>query len=224
MTGLGITGTDTNVGKTVVTTALVSALYERGVRVAAMKPVESGGTDDGDALRKAAGNVFPTELVTPVLLAEPLAPLVAARRAHRTIDIETLDTAFHTLRRESEIVVVEGAGGLLVPITRSVHFGTLFHRWALDVVIVAANRLGAVNHTLLTVDSARAQGLTVRAVVLNTVRDGSPSIADQTNQVLIQELRDVPVLPFPYLHGATRTAQHRAAGHALASALFGELA
>lgn len=198
MTRLAITGTDTGVGKTVVTTALVAALHARGVRAAPMKPVESGGTDDATRLARAAGNAYPPSLVGPIALPDPLAPLVAARRAHQPISLDTLDRAFETLAGDSDAVIVEGAGGLLVPITETVSFATLFQRWSLDLVIVAANRLGAVNHTLLTVDAARAHGLTVRGIVLNTVA-GASDLADQTNQALIAELRDVPVWTFPFV-------------------------
>jgi len=197
----------------------VSALYDLGVRVAAMKPVESGGTSDSQQLRHAAGDVFPAELVTPVSLPDPVAPLLAARRAHRTIELDVLDRAFTTLHEASDMIVVEGAGGLLVPLTPTVHIGDLFRRWELELIIVAVNRLGAVNHTLLTIDAARALGLRVRAVVLNTVVRDAPSaddpIALDTNQSLIAELRDVPVYRFPHLDGATRTADHRAAGRDL---------
>jgi dethiobiotin synthetase len=199
MIQLGITGTDTGVGKTFVATSIVAALHDRGVRVASMKPVESGGSDDQQRLWRAAGGAFPMALVGPISLPDPLAPLVAARRARRPVDMARLDAAFAELRRESDAIVVEGAGGLLVPITETEHFGTLFRRWALELIIVAPKRLGTVNHTLLTVDAARALGLTVRGIVLNTVADADATLADQTNQALIAELRDVPVLTFPYV-------------------------
>lgn len=186
-----------------------------GVRVAAMKPVESGGTSDSEQLRRAAGSVFPAHLVTPVSLPDPVAPLVAARRAHRPIDVESLDQAFNTLRETSDVIVVEGAGGLLVPLTPTLHIGDLFRHWHLELIIVSANRLGTVNHTLLTIDAARALGLTVRAVVLNTLASTDDPIARETNQALIAELRDVPIYVFPYLSGATSEAQHRAAGRDL---------
>ena len=114
-----------------------------------------------------------------------------------------------------DVIVVEGAGGLLVPLTPTLHIGDLFRHWHLELIIVSGNRLGTVNHTLLTIDAARALGLTVRAVVLNTLASTDDPIARETNQALIAELRDVPIYVFPYLSGATSEAQHRAAGRDL---------
>jgi dethiobiotin synthetase len=164
-----------------------------------MKPVESGDGDDAKHLRAAAGNLHPLELVCPYTYSEPLAPLVAARRARRSIDMDVLDTAFNTLHASADAIVVEGAGGLLVPITETHSVATLFKQWALDVVIVAANRLGTINHTLLTVECARAHGLTVRAVVLNTLSNNRSELAQRTNEALLKELMlTIPVLSFPY--------------------------
>ena len=198
MIRIGVTGTDTGVGKTVITRAIVAALRDDGRRVAAMKPVESGGTEDAEQLWRAAGMSHPMELVCPVSLAEPLAPLLAARRAEIDVDLRAIDAAFARLSAVSDAIVVEGAGGLLVPITMHESFATLFRRWELDVVIVAANRLGVLNHTLLSVAAAREHGLRVRAVVLNTISDEPQGLAESTNLEMLRELLPaMNVLPFP---------------------------
>jgi dethiobiotin synthetase len=195
MIGLGVTGTDTGVGKTVVSCATIAALRATGARVAAMKPVESGGSDDSACLQRAVGAAYPMRLVCPVSLPDPLAPLVAARRAGVTIDMCVLDDAFHELCSDADAVVVEGAGGLLVPITETESFATLFRRWNLDLLIVAPNRLGTINNTLLTVRAARDYGFTIRAVVLNTVSSQPEGIAELTNPALLRELLpDIPVV------------------------------
>jgi len=197
---IGVTGTDTGVGKTVVACAIIGALREAGMRVAAMKPVESGGTSDADALWRAAGKIFPMEMVCPIALAEPLAPLLAARRANSVIDPHLLDSAFARLSSDADAIVVEGAGGLLVPITTGESYATLFRRWDLDLVIVAANRLGVLNHTLLTVRAAREHGLRVRAVALNSITSQADGLAESTNLAMLRELLpDVNVVPFPYV-------------------------
>jgi dethiobiotin synthetase len=172
MIRLGVTGTDTGVGKTVVTAALVALLRSRGVSVAAMKPVETGvrrGDPSSDAalLSAAAGGSDPLDRVCPVVLPDPLAPWIAAERAGTPVDLDVLDRAFEALSRGREAIVVEGAGGLLVPLTRETRFDTLFRRWGLDLVVVAADRLGVLSHTLLTVEAAVRSGLPVRGVVLN---------------------------------------------------------
>jgi dethiobiotin synthetase len=197
MIRIGVTGTDTGIGKTVVSRAIIAAMRNGGRRVAAMKPVESGGTEDAESLWRAAGMSYPMELVCPVSLAEPLAPLVAARRANTPIDLGAIDGAFEKLCADSDAIVVEGAGGLLVPITEDESFATLFHRWDLELVIVAPNRLGTINHTLLTVLAARKYGLRIRAIVLNTIcgqPDGTP---ERTNLGLLRELLpDIRIIPF----------------------------
>jgi dethiobiotin synthetase len=205
MIRLGITGTDTDVGKTFLTTLLIEMLRRSGRTVAAMKPVETGVRGDDPAsdamrLRAAAGCDDPVELVRPVLLAEPLSPWVALSRAGADLDLAIIDDAFRRLSEGRDAIVVEGAGGLLVPLTRDVGYDGLFARWQLDLVIVAGNRLGALNHTLLTVRTAAAAGLTVRGVILNALGPEPGGIAERTNQEALAELLDpVPVLGYPWI-------------------------
>jgi dethiobiotin synthetase len=203
----GVTGTDTGVGKTVVACALIGALRDRGLSVAAMKPVETGVEGepaDARALCDAAGGQDALDDVCPERFDEPLAPWVAARRAGRMIALPSLEAARSRLEAGRDALVVEGAGGLLVPIADGVTYDLLFRRWRLDCIIVAANRLGAVNHTLLTVRAALAAGLRVRAVVLNTVSADKPTIAEQTNLDTIRRfVPETNVLPFPH-HGSPR--------------------
>jgi dethiobiotin synthetase len=205
MIRLGITGTDTGVGKTFLTRILIALLRRQGLRVAAMKPVETGVKHDdprSDAvqLREAAGSDLPIEVVRPVLLAEPLAPWVAFSRAGGSVDLRALDAAFHRLSEGMDAVLVEGAGGLLVPLTRDLAYDGLFVGWDLDLVIVAGNRLGTINHTLLTVRAAHDAGLRVRGVVLNSLAPEPGGIAERTNLEALAELLDpVPVLPFPWI-------------------------
>jgi len=199
MIRLGVTGTDTGVGKTVIATALVGLLRGQGLRVAAMKPVETGVVpgvpSDAERLRAAAGDVDPLRDVCPVTFAEPLAPLVAAQRARRVVDLDALEIAFARLTRDRDAIVVEGAGGLLVPLTAQLSYADLFARWRLDVVIVAENRLGALNHTLLTVSAARSAGLRVRGVVLNSTGAREHDLAMETNLASLRELLPhVPVM------------------------------
>jgi dethiobiotin synthetase len=205
MIRLGVTGTDTGVGKTLISTVLLRLLRSRGLRVSAMKPVESGvkphdPSSDARRLHAAAGADDPIDDVRPLLLAEPLAPWVASNRAGTEVDLGVLDAAFARLCEGRDAVLVEGAGGLLVPITRDVAFDGLFVQWELDVVVVAGNRLGAINHTLLTVRAAHDAGLRVRGVVLNALDPEPPGIAEATNlEALSELLAPVPVLSFPWL-------------------------
>jgi dethiobiotin synthetase len=202
---LGVTGTDTGVGKTVIAAALTARLRARGLRVAAMKPVETGVAarvvpPDAAALRSAAGAGDPIDVVCPVVLSDPLAPLVAAERENRPIEVAALDAAFERLCRDRDAIVVEGAGGLLVPLTPEMAYDALFQRWGLGLVIVAANRLGVINHTLLTVRAAEQAGLRVCAVIVNEMRPAPADVAERTNLSTLRRLLPAHrVLSFPYV-------------------------
>src|SRR5262245_42420004 len=144
--GVFVTGTDTGVGKTVVACALVRALRARGVAVAAMKPIETGvgvaGPADAIALREAAALDVPLEDVCPQLFALPAAPLAAARAECRVVDLAAIDAAHARTRARCELLVMEGAGGLLVPVTEQLAMADLAARYALPLWIVARAALG----------------------------------------------------------------------------------
>lgn len=202
---VAVTGTDTGIGKSRVAAGLVAALHARGVRVAGMKPVETGidertaGTD-AELLRAASGGTLPMSRVRPLTYREPLAPMVAAARAGVPVDLTLLDDTVARLAAEYEALVVEGAGGLLVPVTREASYATLFARWALDVIVVVGNRLGCLNHALLTVRVARAEGLRVRALVLNQLAPAAADVAEDTNGAALRELLpDLPLCTFPFV-------------------------
>lgn len=207
MIRIGITGTDTGVGKTVVAQALAAAFRGRELRVVAMKPIETGVSfdapeRDGALLARAAGESRPLSLVAPLTLPYPLAPLTAARESGTTIDIAALDASVREASDDSDVLVIEGAGGLLVPITDGLSFDGLFARWSLDLVIVAANRLGVINHTRLTIAAARTAGLRIRCVVLNHITREPLDISVAGNARLIAELESVPVIELPWLSNA----------------------
>jgi dethiobiotin synthetase len=193
---LGITGTDTSVGKTVVATALVAWLMADGVDVAAMKPIESGvGSDDAELLHRASGFAGEMTDVRPIRFDDPVSPLAAAAAKGSVIDTGLLDEAFWRLSRDRDAIVVEGAGGILVPITETVSYAQLFSRWNLEIIIVAADRLGVINHLLLTVMAAVAQRLRIRGIVLNSTPEDAAT-ADPSrlsNELLLRQL--LPQLP-----------------------------
>jgi dethiobiotin synthetase len=191
MPDLLVTGTDTGVGKTVVTAALLLALRERGVRAVAFKPVETGleaGTEsDSEILIKASG--FDHPLARPLLrLSEPLAPAVAAERAGQVLRPSSIEERVRALRADGYRVVVEGAGGLLVPLAWGYSPLDLAEQLGLEAVVVARAGLGTLNHTCLTVDALQARGVPVRAVVLNGIGH-PPSLAEETNPEALRRLR-----------------------------------
>lgn len=204
MIRFAITGTDTSVGKTVVSAALVGWLKANDVDVVAMKPIECG--DDGDDakfLHRAGGFAGDVSDVCPIRFRDPIAPLAAANAQGAVIDLAKLDAALSRLSRDRGAVIVEGAGGILVPITEAVSYAQLFARWDLDVIVVAADRLGVINHVMLTVLAARDQHLAIKGIVLNTTaadaddRDQSRS----SNRAILQQLLpELPVIRFSYIN------------------------
>jgi dethiobiotin synthetase len=195
-----VTGTDTGVGKTVVAAALILALRDRGVRAVGFKPAEAGvtpgGPSDSEILARASGVDEP--LARPLLrLAEPLAPAVAAERAGTRLDPAAVEARVSGLRAHGYTLVVEGAGGLLVPLAWGYTVLDLAAGCGLAAVVVARAGLGTLNHTALTVEALRARGVPVAGVVLNA---GSlaPDVAEATNPgALARLLPGTTVLAVP---------------------------
>jgi dethiobiotin synthetase len=200
---LAITGTDTGVGKTTVAVGLLSVLRRQGFRVAGMKPIETGvmrGQPTSDAMRlwDAAGQRDSLRDVSPFVFEDPVAPFVAAGAGGELIDVATLDAAFARLSHDRQVVVVEGAGGILCPIHSDLFMLDLFARWRLDVIVVSPNRLGTINHTLLTVRAAEAANLRVRGIVLNDLPGEESDRSTQSNaQVLESLIPHVQIVRYP---------------------------
>lgn len=208
--GLFITGTDTGVGKTLVACSLAALLRDLGYRVGVMKPAETGCAErDGelvpeDALRLqgASGCAEPMEKICPYRLVEPLAPSVAAERAGVKIDIDHLLALYHEMRSKHDVTLVEGAGGLMVPLLPGYTFADFARVFKLPVIVVAANKLGAINHLLLTLEHAACKDLTVLGYVLNRVCDDK-SLAAETNRGVLSGLTGAPCLgELPFIAGA----------------------
>lgn len=176
MRGVFVTGTDTGVGKTVVGCSLAAALTRQGLPVAVRKPVESGCEPvddalhpaDGDALRIAAGGREPLDVVTPLRLRHALSPERAAKLEGMDLELYDLVAAART-GAPGDFYLVEGAGGFLSPLARNALNADLAVALGLPVLVVAADRLGCINHALLTVEAIRQRGLDIAAVVVNAV-------------------------------------------------------
>jgi len=193
-----ITGTDTGVGKTWFTCWLTRAWRQKGHKAAALKPISSGDRVDAIFLREAAGNVLSLDEINPVHLLEPAAPLISARAEKREIDFAELNRSIVTTSSRFSHMAVEGVGGWRVPLAPGYEVRDWARELALPVVVVAYNRLGVLNHTLLTVDSIRAAGLTCAAVVMNPGPDASPDLdfARRENVLLLESLLRLPVFEF----------------------------
>ncbi len=206
MTGLFVTATDTGVGKTWVACALARAAARRGLRVAVMKPCETGDGDDGARLLDAAGRALDPALARPYRFQLPASPEVAARAEGAVVDVARIEDAFARLAADAELTLVEGAGGLLVPVAPGVLMADVAARLGLPLLIVARASLGTVNHTLLTLEAARARRLAVAGVVLCRAVDGAGP-DEATNPDAIGSYGRVPILGiFPHGRDADAVA------------------
>ena len=213
--GIFVTGTDTGVGKTVVACALAAWCRAQGLKVGVMKPIATGGrrardggrarwvSEDALALATAAGVSDSWSLVNPVCFKEPLAPTTAAARTRATISIPRILQAFRKLAACHDVIIVEGVGGLLVPLTSHATVADLARQLGLPLVIVARPGLGTINHTLLTVQAARAARLRVAGIIVNHAqslpRDPMSRLAWCTNPEALRRFCDASiagVLPY----------------------------
>jgi len=197
------------VGKTLVTTALAVCLIQRGLSVGVMKPVETGYGDDGAAgsdaarLYAAAGMTDPVETVSPYRFPDPLAPIEAARRAGTTIRLPKMVAAFRTLAARHELMLVEGAGGVLVPISKQADMRDLIERIGLPVLVVGRTAIGGINHVLLTVEALARRRIAVAGIILNRTKDAASASVDGMQEAstlaLLRERSGAPVVgPVPY--------------------------
>jgi len=192
--GLFVTGTDTGVGKTVVACAIVAALHARGVRVKALKPIITGLDDPGPAdheLLASAAGCTPDEVAIRSF-GPPVSPHLAAELAGQPIVVDELVAAVRERAESADVVIVEGVGGLLVPLSDGHDVRELALGLGLPVIVAARPGLGTINHTLLTLEAARAVGLDVRAVVLTPWPD-SPGVIERSNRDTIAGLGGVHV-------------------------------
>lgn len=193
-----VTGTDTGVGKTRFSCLLVAALREEGIDAAGFKPVCCGDRDDAVLLGAASGGLTADE-VNPVWLKAAVAPLVAGMLENRPVDAAELVGRFRSFACEHRVVVVEGAGGWRVPLAEGYDMADLAADLGLPVIVVVGNRLGALNHTILTVDAIRAKGLPIAGLVINHLADELDTAAI-TNKGMIEQLTGVPILA-EIIHG-----------------------
>ena len=194
MNSFFITGTDTGVGKTVIAGALAAVLKKKGIDVGVMKPVATGGWDDARFLIRAAGvkdNLF---LVNPYCLGTPVVPAVAAEIEGVKIDIRKIKNAYEELSKRHDILIVEGVGGLLVPIYKNYLVTDLINELKLPVIIVAKPGLGTINHTLLTIRQAKVSRINVLGVIISNYDDANAGIAEMTAPEVIERIGKVPVL------------------------------
>jgi dethiobiotin synthetase len=234
--GFFITGTDTGVGKTIITAALIKIAQMRGVRACGMKPIETGCSKqkfkakrselkvqsrditpaDGIFLRSMGNTEESIDLITPVRFQSPLAPLPASGIEGSTVDLDKIKNAFAYLSKKYEVILVEGIGGLFVPIRRDYFVIDLAAACGLPLIVVAKPGLGTINHTMLTVQYALEKGIDVAGIIINYTRPPEGTPAEATNPDTLSQTSPVPVLGvFPYLGDFETATIEKAALHSM---------
>ena len=200
--GYFITGTDTGVGKTIVAGGLAALYKNKGLDVGVMKPIATGCkmvnnaliSDDAVFLKRSAEVDDAYELINPVGLEQPLAPTIAARLSNTRIDLEKIRMDYDSLCERHEYLIVEGIGGLLVPIDEYYFVVDLANEMELPLIIVCRPNLGTINHTLLTVSYAREHGLDVKGIIVNESVENCDDVVKKTNADEIKRLTNLPIL------------------------------
>ncbi len=184
--GIFVTGCDTGVGKTVIAGALAAAIKAQGLHVGVMKPVSTGSkqidgkfvSDDARYLKEIIDSKDELDLINPISLEPPLAPTLAARKAGITIKHEKIWCAYRELQSRYDFLVVEGIGGLLVPVDEHLLVANMASKMDLPIVIVCRQYLGAINHTLLTVECAKGRDLRVKGIIINMLINGKEFVSE----------------------------------------------
>lgn len=218
--GFFITGTDTAVGKTVIVAAVIKVIRALGINVCGMKPIETGcpriGSNpypsDGAFIKKAAGMDEAITHITPYCFESPVAPSLASEMEGKPVSIDRIIGELQSLMKRYHAAVVEGIGGILVPIKRDYFVIDLIRDLELPLIVVSRPSLGTLNHTLLTVHHALRAGIEVTGIVINFVRAPEGTIAENTNPLLLQQMSPVPVMGiFPHLEDLENETLEKAA-------------
>jgi dethiobiotin synthetase len=218
--GFFITGTDTGVGKTVIAAALIKAVTILGYKTCGMKPIETGCLKEGDVLIPSDGMFIKTiahmeenaRNITPICYENPLAPLPASEIEGIPVDLEKLRNTFTALSNKYDAMIVEGLGGLLVPVTRDYFVLDLARDFGLPLIVVSRPGLGTINHTMLTVNYAIKEGLSVAGIIMNYSLPPECTPSEETNPETLSTISPVPLIGiFPYLQEFENSTLERAA-------------
>lgn len=209
--GIFITGTDTGVGKTLVAAALALHLKKRGLSIGVMKPIETGcsagkeSRSDAARLRSIIESEEPLGAICPYSFELPVAPLTAAQLSDQPINLDTIRKIYRILSSRYECIVVEGVGGVHVPITQHNNVMDLVKQLRLPVVVVGRSGLGGINHALLTIEALRRQKIRIIALVMNRtepVRSAIARVQERSTTAILRKRAGVPLLgPLPYESG-----------------------
>src|SRR3989304_9141697 len=212
--GIFITGTDTGVGKTFIATGIASALKRQGINVGVMKPAHTGckvkngllSPSDSITLAMAAAVNDPMDLITPYMFKEPVAPYIAAKENNKRINPARIIKSFERLCKRHDYMVVEGIGGVLVPITRDFYVADLIKIFNIPALIVTRPGLGTINHTMLTINCLMERKIPIKGIVINYSSKGKAIPAEKSCVKTIKRLSDIPVMGIiPYMSKSMMT-------------------
>lgn len=192
-----VTATDTEAGKTYVSCAIAEALKKAGISCGVFKPVSTGNRNDARALIKAAGIKEKPKTVTPVFFKKPMSPYGASLLEKKEFSLKAVDSHFKYFLNKYEFTVVEGVGGLLVPLKKDFFVGDLIKMMRIPVIITARFGLGTVNHTLLTADKLRRNKVKICGIVLSGKKNNK-DISAKSNAAIIKKITKLPVLELSY--------------------------
>lgn len=192
-----VTGTDTGVGKTLLTALLLQHMRQCGQHALAMKPFCSGGRGDVDFLQSLQEGELSDDEMNPFYFARPEAPMVSLRRQRKNIRLADVIAKVQSVQKRCDHLLIEGAGGLLVPLGHGYTVADLIVQMASPTVIVARNRLGTINHTLLTINELTRNGVGQMSVVL--MDDQRPDCSAGTNRTTLRNILHIPVVKIPFL-------------------------
>lgn len=207
--GFFVTATDTSIGKTIVSAALIRAMRYMGHKAAAMKPIETGCVkrdnillpSDGIFLKNVSSMNEKINTITPCMYEKPLSPLAASEIEDKEVDLPRIMQAYKDLSGRYDVIIVEGIGGLSVPISRNYFVSDLVAEMALPLIIVARPTLGTINHTLLTIHYAISKELAIAGVIINYSSEPENDIAEETNKKTLKLVTEVPIIgTFPYIY------------------------
>jgi dethiobiotin synthetase len=195
-----ITGTDTGVGKTLLTALLLCHLRQKPGRTLAMKPFCSGGLGDVRLLQSLQPGELSDAEMNPFYFAQPVAPLVAATKKQKNVRLSDVLERIHAIKMKCDRLIIEGSGGLLVPLGENYTVADLIAALDCQVIVVARNQLGTINHTLLTINALRAIGKKPRDLSVVLMSGAKPDLSSQTNlKTLTKLLRSISVYTLPHL-------------------------
>ena len=194
MSGIFITGTDTGVGKTHITLLLAKYFISEGIDIGIMKPIACGPQKENDALylKKELKLNDPIELINPIRLKLPLAPYAASAETKNKIDLKLIFRAYKKLQSLHKMILVEGVGGVLVPITKSYFVADMIKDFGLPTIIVARAGLGTINHTLLTIEALKKRKINIYGIIMNGFK--GKELSEKTNVKMIEELSGIRVI------------------------------